>query len=358
MRWWVIVGILIHSATAAAGDLQDAQDLFNRMKYAQAQAIAERVLVSSKSEPGDLVQAYMIKGLCLSARGEPDEALVTFRKLLAIDPEFEMPKNVSPKLAAPFSKAVPMPIKLVHEPPAQPKASKMLDGFELRISLVSDSMSMVAAVRLRFQIEGGQELMLERAASGHGELAFKLPPGLKVERVTYYFEAINGHGGVLVRAGHRSEQYEIRPAPETEEIAEVPEQTQAKEQVQEKERLTESREGLAQQARPWLDPVWAHTALWTGVGLIGLAGVATWQAKEAGDQYSRSYGEDTEAGKRSQTWAGVMYAGYIGGAVLAATGTLLWILSSEEEQSESESVPSLGLLPVDGGAMVTFGERW
>ena len=119
--WLVLPLLLAAAAPSRAGeDLNKAEKLFEDMEYAKAHKAAERVLASALSGPAELVAAYRIQGLCLSMAGKTAEALLAFRRLLSIDPGFELSQNLSPKLTAPFYQAVAMsknfkPIALAHQ---------------------------------------------------------------------------------------------------------------------------------------------------------------------------------------------------------------------------------------------------
>lgn len=215
-RWWLVTWFLLAASPAAAeetGHLERAISLFEEMEYDAARQAAERALASPRSGPGELLRAYRIQGLCLSALGQDDAALEAFSRLLAIDPAFRLSADVSPKLAAPFYQAVAMarsrkPILLRHP---RPEPGETLGGTVLRIALKSNPFGMVREVRMRFVTPGGgNEKQMTASVSGTTTLGMRLPRDLAARAVRYYFEAVNQHGGVLARKGSRDQPFELR----------------------------------------------------------------------------------------------------------------------------------------------------
>ncbi len=470
MKWLVIAFLILPSSVSADDNIQKAQQLLNRMKYSKALEIADQALESPGSRPDDLVEAYRIKGLCLAAMGNHDGAVAVFGRLLAINPSYELSPTTSPKLATPFYQAASMakakrqkPITLVHRPPEPPKGVGAPGRIELKVELAADPFGMVKKIRLRFKVGGGNEWKLGRPVQGPGSVSFRLPPRVKAAEITYCFEALNEHGGLLALAGDKSNPFILSVKQDSEEVAGVPasiifahrppkiEPDQSMNGLELKVTLEVDPQGkvawarlryktdenpeerkmtagiqrggtvtfklpenlraqkltyyieatgsdgrvlasAGTEGRPYRLPPdrklsgteateepfrlrlvereadrdagerpyhkWGHVSFWTGVGLLGLGGVATWQAKEAGDQYSRSYGEDVAAGDRSKAWAGVMYAGYAAGAVLVAAGAVLWLLSPDDGRPGDRLGATIGLVPLDRGVIFTIGEGW
>ncbi|MBN2496849.1 MAG: tetratricopeptide repeat protein [Deltaproteobacteria bacterium] len=210
MRRTVQVGAvwLALVATCAAGDLEQAGTLFDEMKFDQAMALVNQVLVRSDIGPDELVEAWRIKGLCLAAKGSRDEALRAFQILLSIRPGYKMDRGISPKVASAFYQAVAMAekgIELAHSPP---KVEGKLAGLELKVRLVSDPLGLVKGVRVRYQPEGGEEQALVSPAFGPATMSLSLPDDLPAGKLSYYVEALNDHGAALARIG---EPFQMEP---------------------------------------------------------------------------------------------------------------------------------------------------
>ncbi len=182
------------------------------MEYSKALKLTELVLKTSERGPEELVAAYRIQGLCLSAMGKLDDAVMDFRRLLAIDPSFRLSTNVSPKLAAPFYQAVAMTqdqsrIRINHVAP-QPQES--LAGLELTVDLESDPLRMVGNIRLRYwTVAGGSKHRIVTPVVGLGKVSIALPQKLRALQVYYCLDATNSAGSVLVRVGSIEDPFQI-----------------------------------------------------------------------------------------------------------------------------------------------------
>jgi hypothetical protein len=138
------------------------------------------------------------------------KAVESFRRLLAIQPTYRIPKETSPNAKAPFFKALAMkgqkPIALSHQAPK--KTPKRLGGYKLFIKVESNPFKMIRAVRLRYKTEKSDKWRIVKAKFKRpGRVACKLPKKLRAKGIQYYFEVINKKGGVLCRAGSAEEPF-------------------------------------------------------------------------------------------------------------------------------------------------------
>lgn len=288
IRWWLVLGCVLAAHAAGASEnshLERAISLFEEMEYAAAEEAASRALGSPDAEPGDLVQAYRIQGLCLSALGRNEAALEAFRRLLAIDSSFRLSADISPKLSAPFYRAVAMtrgqkPILLLHE---RPSPVDKLGGLVLRVSLKSNPFAMVSKVRMRFVTPGEKtEKQMTAEVKGPATLGMRLPRDLQARAVRYYFEAVNRHGGVLARQGSRDAPLElrIRLAPPPVTVAPPPGSRTA----QKSEVALEQRDD----STPWYKSWWFWTTV--SVVIVGSTTGAILAAESGGSSGPVDYG--------------------------------------------------------------------
>jgi hypothetical protein len=256
-------------AAVRAGDLQEAARLLDIMEYKKALKAADRVLKSPASGPHELVAAYRIKGLSLSALGKANRSLAAFRKLLAIDPTFRLSDDLSPKMAAPFYQAVAMlrtqkPLVLEHQPLPPPEA---LAGSTLKISLKSDPLRMVKKVELRFStnLDDKERKMVARIKKPR-TVAMKLPAGLTAGEIRYYFKATNRYGGTLAYVGTKQKPFvlaveEVEPPPRV-VLAPVPPPEPAPPAVESLSRKEE------EPAAPWYKTWWFWTAAGVATAMV------------------------------------------------------------------------------------------
>jgi hypothetical protein len=198
-------------AAGPSPDMEKAAQLFKQMNYRGALKVAQKMLKSAESEPEDLVSAYRIQGLCFAALGRNSRAVLSFKKLLAIDPSYRLSRDISPKLTPPFKKALRLvgdldPISLVHQEPDLPES---LGGLELKVTIQSDPFSMIGTIRLQYRVGEAWRQMQVASVKAPATATMTLPEDLEGNQVAYYFEAQSRHGGILARAGSLAEPFKI-----------------------------------------------------------------------------------------------------------------------------------------------------
>lgn len=211
----VLILCALPAVVQAEGDLDRAVELTLEMKYSEALKLAVKTLKSSSSGTGQLAKAYEIQGMCLASLGKTKAAVQSFRRLLAINPGFRFGENISPKIAEPFDQAL-------GESKAQKKISLAHTAFDaevardklvLKVSLEADPLSMVKKIRMRYRADGGKKKVKIRRIKKPGAVAMKFSKRLKAKEISYWFEALNRHGGVLARAGSESEPFTVKIRP-------------------------------------------------------------------------------------------------------------------------------------------------
>jgi tetratricopeptide (TPR) repeat protein len=259
--------LLVPVWVQAGEDLQRAGTLVRQTEYQQALRLAERVLKSPNNGPDDLVEAYRIQGLCLSALGKTEAAVAAFRQLLAIQPGFRLSKDISPKLSPPFYQAAGLaveqkPVALEHKVPA-PGAT--LEGQDLEVTLLGDPFKMVKAIRLAFWEDGDAEQQLVSGITSPGKLLLKVPVELRSGKVSYFFEAINEFGSCVARAGSKASPFVLQAKAAPRVVVNPPPVVGASSGMTEKKK-----DDQRAVVTPWYKTWW----FWTVVG-VAVAGAAT-----------------------------------------------------------------------------------
>jgi hypothetical protein len=224
IRLMLILAFLAPAAAQAIDKVEEAEQLVAKMEYKKALKVVGRILSSPKSEPEDLAAAFRLQGMCMIGMGKTKKAIESFRKLLAIQPTYRIPKETSPNAKAPFFKALAMkgqkPIALSHKPPK--KAPKRLRGYKLFVRVESNPFKMIRAVRLRYKTEKSEKWRRVKAkVKRPGRVACKLPKKLRAKEISYYFEVVNKKGGVLARAGSADEPFVLGKKTEAPAVAAV-----------------------------------------------------------------------------------------------------------------------------------------
>jgi len=215
MRSYIVALLLLFPTTVWGQDaLGEARQKLEDLDFPGALEAAGRALLSPQAGPAELVDAYRIQGLSLSAMDRKKESLDAFIKLLSIDPDFKISADVSPKLSAPFQQALVkaqdfIPISLVHSPPGPRKNPQMK---ELSVNLASDPHSLVKQLRACYRKGSGPWSRTPPVeVSKPGSHTLPLPEKTQSADLQYYFEALTAAGGVLARAGSRDQPFGEKP---------------------------------------------------------------------------------------------------------------------------------------------------
>lgn len=218
-RLTVLACVMVLLAPVAQADeidelLAQAERLFNELEYNKAIKIADRILETPDVGPEKLVEAYRIKGLSLSGDDRIDDAFMVFRQLMAIKPRYQLSKDVSPRLAAPFYQAAAIAgeegvVELAH---IEPGDVQKLAGLELTCHVKANPYKMIKQIRLRYRTPENEVTgeMKQPMTGKKAALVFRLPDDLKTEALLYHFEALNEHGGVVGRSGSGAHPYRLQ----------------------------------------------------------------------------------------------------------------------------------------------------
>ncbi len=278
MRTWLvlIIGLTLAADVRADDLVTQADRLFNDLEYDRAIEVADQVLQSAVSGPEQLLEAYRVKGLALSGKDEYEAAYMNFLELVAIDPQYRISPDVSPRLAAPFYQAVATSaeqkrITLEH---TTPRPEPKLAGQKLVCRVVSNPQDLIDSVRLRYrtparELTGDLKLPLE----DDPVLVFKLPDDLVADSILYHFEALNKYGGVLAREGSGSQPLRLKaqPAPAP-VVAEAGPRTGPKASPTPRPIAPEP---ISTYSGPEPAPQWYQTWwFWTAVGGVVVVGLA------------------------------------------------------------------------------------
>ena len=293
---WLWIGWLIPGVALGADDLRQAQKMYESMEYKAAATASDKALRSSGMRPEELIEAYRIQGLSLSILGKTEASAQAFMKLLSIDPTFRLSRDISPKVSAPFNQALSLSkeapgIVVKHGPPSE---IPQLGGAQLQASIDSDPMGLIAALRLRYRLGPAEDdKTLTTKAHRLGLVVFTLPGGLRGEGLEYHIEALNAHGGVLVRVGSPDSPFRVslaRRAPaiiqreeaDREEESEVA-QVDIGALALDRPSLVEKKASDLSSGKPWYKTWW----FWTTVGVVVVGAtvgtVLAIQAARSGD---------------------------------------------------------------------------
>jgi len=216
------------SGRAQAGNplIEQGQSLYDDLRFEEALQVLSAALIRAGNTPQDRVTIYRILAFTYLALGREEEAGGAYQSLLAIDPEYQMDSDVSPRTHTFFnqireqweaagrpgvSTAPPAPVEIRHRSPAQAERNQAV---ELTAS-VDDPQGRVAHLVLAYRqgtADVFQRIETERGAEGFSATipAEDVSPPL----VEYYFEAVDAQGLPIAARGDVAAPLRIAvPAP-------------------------------------------------------------------------------------------------------------------------------------------------
>jgi len=191
----VIAAPRVAAADEANPHLARARQQRTALHYAAAKRSLDLALAWGKNNPAQLAQIYRLFGELEASLGNREAATIQFRRWLAIAPGASLPAGTSPKLTAPFAAARAYfashkPLRATQYVQKQPPA--------VVVSVASDPLTMVAGVRVDYQVDGGP--WRQASAQGRGELQVPLPHAARVGVVV---RVVDQQGNALVTYGSR-----------------------------------------------------------------------------------------------------------------------------------------------------------
>jgi len=283
MRKLVFLLCFLPAVSLAGNELDKASKFFRQTDYRKALKWVQKALQDKDARPQNLIDAYRIQGLSFAARGKNKAAVDSFRKLLAIDPEFRLSKSISPKLTPPFYQAVGMaaevkPISMIHSPPKEVEKTADL---ELKTELVSNPFNLVRVVRLKYQVLGVSEGQIQVDVKGVGVLSFRFPKNLEADEIIYFFEAANKHGGTLAVLNNKGQPFAIAKKKAPEPVVFVSPVIRKDPLIGDPAHLPKDGQDGLNGATPWYKTWWFWTTV--GVVVVGAAATGTAIALSGGD---------------------------------------------------------------------------
>lgn len=170
-----LLGMAAPSSAAAqpdpTADVTRAQRAMAQLDFERAIQHLERAEATGRNGREQLLVIYRSLGESRAALGRAGEAETDFRRLLALDPDAELPPGSSPKLTAPFGAA--RESMRGRQPLAARCERRGQDGAVL--SVLSDPVDLVRGAR-PVRADGG-DLPGAATRAGRSRIALAIPPG-------------------------------------------------------------------------------------------------------------------------------------------------------------------------------------
>lgn len=194
--------------------IRQGQELYDELRYEEALQVLSAALVRAGNSEAERATTYRLLAFTYLALGRPEEAEGAYRSLLALQPDFEIPSDLSPRFREFFTEATqrwesdgrpgvstapPTPVNIVHTSPAQADPEQSVP---LTASL-EDADGRVARLVVAYR-QGTSDVFrrLDCEPQPDGSYVATIPGAdVAPPLVEYYFEALDGAGLPIAARG-------------------------------------------------------------------------------------------------------------------------------------------------------------
>lgn len=186
--------------------LPRAKDQYDRLEFDPAARTLQRAVEHARNCRKDLADIYRMKGFIDAINAERERCQRAFEILLALDPDYVLPRDVPPKIRACFEDALRVPearrrLTLWHEPPGL-----VAPNAPVAISMtVDDPLRLVDQVQVWFRRVGVKVYTVVRARADDTVSvvipALSLAPSPEPYEMEYFVRAVDRWEGTLVESG-------------------------------------------------------------------------------------------------------------------------------------------------------------
>jgi tetratricopeptide (TPR) repeat protein len=360
------------SGSDQASLLDRARTELGELRYDDALATADRALAAGTSGPATTAQIYLLLGEVQASLGQRGDAERAFQRALAIDPELQLRKGVSPKISRPFRRARrarrgDRSLELAHRIVA-------LDPPTVAVLVQSDPLGMVVGARVRYWPERGPG----RSVSGRGKVRIDLVLPRTAARFTV--AGVDQHGNRVVELGSEQRPLPLddtaRPAAEAAVAAAPATHTGGAPVAEGAGGASAASPGPAQDIAPTQaveqdsesagTPFYASWMLWGGVAL-GLGAAGTWAGLSAqssvdeldeirASEYEFEYSKAREVADRAEQRSLIANICFATAGASAIASAILFIRDRKDgpEQERTVLTPLVGPDQVGVSAALHF----
>ncbi|WP_394839297.1 hypothetical protein LVJ94_20640 [Pendulispora rubella] len=192
------------TVTAASGvddELADAEKLIANVDFEGAIPVLERISKRNGLSHEQLIRVYRNLATAHAVVGHANVARDIFVKLIAIDPDFKIDQNMSPRVKAPYFEArgswSAQSIK-----PGIEASSQVHRGSDSRIVVtLRDPTRMASKVVVGYHWEGSDPFTVKTSGATATTTLVVPPPKDKATYLEVYAQALDGNDGVLFESG-------------------------------------------------------------------------------------------------------------------------------------------------------------
>ena len=189
---------------AAPADVETAEQLYAKLDYEGANAVAERVVKKNGLSHDQLVRAYRVLAVTYAVIDKEEQAREAFLQLLTYDPEYQADPNLGPKVNTPFMEARGSFRSLSSRPGIEVSAIVSTSGGTLRVT-TRDPTHLVKRVNVGYRWTSSGDYTVAQVSPIDSASAVEIaaPPTGRT-RLDFYVQALDERDNAVLEAGNPS----------------------------------------------------------------------------------------------------------------------------------------------------------
>jgi hypothetical protein len=191
------------STLQAPADVETAEQLYAKLDYEQANAVAERVVKKSGLTHDQLVRAYRVLAITYAVLDKEEPARDSFLLLLTYDAEYQADPNLGPKVNTPFMEARGSFRSLPTKPGIEVSASVSTNGGTLRVT-TRDPTRIVKKVNVGYRWTSSGEYTVSQIPPGEAVAVEVASAPVGRTRLDFYVQALDERDNAVLEAGNPS----------------------------------------------------------------------------------------------------------------------------------------------------------
>jgi hypothetical protein len=189
---------------APATDVETAEQLYAKLDYEQANAVAERLVKKSGLSHDQLVRAYRVLAVTYAILDKEEPAREAFLQLLTYDSDYQADPNLGPKVNTPFTEARGSFRSLPSKPGIEVSATISTGGGSLRVT-TRDPTRIVKRVNVGYRWTSSGQYTMSQVNQAEPVAAVEVAaaPGGRT-RLDFFVQALDERENVALEAGNPS----------------------------------------------------------------------------------------------------------------------------------------------------------
>jgi hypothetical protein len=162
---------------------------------------ARQALEEGGYDLDQLVRIYELMGIAAAALDEEDQARDAYLRMLALEPDAQVDRNLSPQMRSPFLEA--RGYWAAHSERLEATATFVRGRGALRIEL-EDPLGMAASIVVHGRV-GDEEELTETTEDAAGTVVVAIPGAERADRVEAFVTVLDEHGNHIIELGSETE---------------------------------------------------------------------------------------------------------------------------------------------------------